>query len=119
MAADEADEFTATVSLEDHGIGLIDETSEIAGGFERSLLQKLDAADSSLQRVRRFVDKEREKQANNQLNTASQQIGALLNAFDAQSSNGNRDLPPALERRIEQQAAAIIENVVTAKDAAI
>lgn len=97
----------------------IDEAPEITGGVERSLLKKLDAAASSLQRARRFANEGREKQANSMLDTASQQLGAFLNALVGRASRGNRGLPTVLERRIERQASAAIDNIAAARDAAV
>lgn len=97
----------------------IEKSSEIRGGFERSLLKKLEAAADSLQRAKEFAAEGRDKQANNVLDTATKQLGAFLNAFDSQASKGNRKLPAALARRIRQQAESAIDNAATAKDAAI
>lgn len=95
----------------------IKETAEITGGFEKSLLKKLGAAEASLQRARQLVTEGREKQADNQLNTTSRQLGAFLNSFEGQATKGNRDPSNTLIRYINQQTEAAIDIVVAAKDA--
>lgn len=65
----------------------IEETS-LSKGRRRSLLAKVDAAEDSVDRARDEATDGREKQTNNQINTATKQLGALVNALEARRNGG-------------------------------
>lgn len=111
----------------------IDDSDAITGGTERSLLAKVEAAQGSVDRALSFVDEGRAQQANNQLGTGINQLGALLNELDAGSDgngtnksngNGNRrgnggGIPPALRRGLEGQTEGAIDSLTLARRADI
>lgn len=60
----------------------------LSKGQRRSLLAKVDAATESLGRARDEAADGRGKQANNQINAATKQLGALVNALEARKNGG-------------------------------
>ncbi len=90
------------------------------GGRERSLLAKLEAASDSVDRARGFRESGRGKQANDQLGTASRQVGAFLNELDTVGRGRGRDgLSPAVERSLRELAAAVTDQLARAQRAAV
>lgn len=115
-----------------------DRVTEEAGGRNtaRSITSKLDAAHSSLERALDEVDRGRNEQANNAIGTATNQLGALLNALadgsaasDGSAGNGRNGndeggessgngtaVPPSLRRTVRNQAELTIEHLADARD---
>lgn len=114
-------------SLTDEMAAEIEDSDAIAGGREESLTAKLDAACDSFERAESFAADGRSQPARNQLDTATQQMGAFLNQLAAFGGSGNGkgggrgtgapSLPRELRRTLTSQAEAVIERAATAKRA--
>lgn len=89
--ADKVEFIGKAIELVRQVIEIIDGSKKVDGGQERSLLAKLDSAMESLERAEGYATTQKEKQANNKLNTASKQLGAFLNQIDAMTKEkGNK-----------------------------
>lgn len=111
-------------------IDALEESDAVTGGRQRSLTAKLEAACDSLDRASSFEEDGRGRPAENQLDTATRQLGAFLNQLEAvgaetdeRTGNGpgggnNRpSFPEELQRVLSSQAEAVIDRVATAKGA--
>lgn len=96
----------------------IRDNESITGGQENSLVSQLEAAKKSLQRTLEEINDDRSQQANNALNTATRQLGAFLNHFDARQ-NGRWSVEDSNVFSITTQVEGAIENAAKAKDAEI
>lgn len=107
----------------------IEESSSVEGGRESAALAKLEAALGKLDDASKFADRRKAKQANNMLDTASQILGAFLNAVDAWTAgsaskgNGNGKGPdrPTQEfvRAVTGHAGGVIDQIALARRADI
>lgn len=90
------------------------------GGRERSLLAPLEAAGDSVERAVEFAAEDRGKQADNQLNTASRQVGAFLNQFETLDSGRPRDGPSDLVvRTVRGLAESVADQIALARRAPV
>lgn len=107
------------------------ESAELDRGLERSLLAKLDTAESKVEDGLAALNQGQEQQANGQFKAATRSIGAFLNQLSAgddsngrggggrgQGNNGSGagDLPETLERSIKQLAQNTIEQLSLARN---
>lgn len=98
----------------------VDEASPPSGGHERQLLAKLDAAADSLAAAAEHVEEDEPEAANHRLNTARRQIGAFINALEADRSSKNNDrVPKRLRIGLKVAAEDTIELLSRAREAGI
>lgn len=93
-------------------------SESITGRWENSLVSQLMAAEESFQRALDETEDDRSRQANNALNTATRQLGAFLNHFEARQ-NGGRSLEDSKAFSVMTRIEGAIENAVSAKEAEI
>ncbi|QSG01608.1 CARDB domain-containing protein [Natranaeroarchaeum sulfidigenes] len=96
----------------------IRDDDSITGGLENSLVSQLEASENSLQRALDEIKDKHSRQANNALNTATQQLGAFLNNFEARQ-NGRSSLKDSKAFSITTRIEGAIENAANAKKAEI
>lgn len=112
-----------------HAAGSLDDLvtflqgADLPKGLRNALLKKVRAARGSVDRAESMLSAGKVKQANDQLGTASKQLGALLNQLDADGlagGNGKGDgasLPSDVRRTVESAAEAAIDQVTLARRA--
>ena len=84
-------------------------------GTARSITSKLDAVSKSLDRALGEIDDGRDKQANNAISTAINQLGAVLNTIDGGRGRADR-IPDQFETVLRQYIEGTIESLAEARD---
>jgi hypothetical protein len=109
----------------------IDESNEVTGGHEQSLLSKLEATERKIDHTLRFLNDERVKQANQMLEVAARHLGSLLNQFEhkfgtdesqdrhdngrgpSNKGKGNRKGgPPSVSEAFERSITGRVERII-------
>lgn len=111
--------------------------SDVSKQAKRSLSKKLSTAHKKVEKAVSFVEDGRAKQANNQLNTASNALGAVLNYLEGKQNgtegdrngkgsgtgkgNGtsNADLPADFVRKLTQEVEGVLDLLADAREAQI
>lgn len=98
----------------------VEEASPPSGGQQRQLLAKLDGASDSLEQAEHHVDGSEPKEANNMLTRASRQLGAFINAVEADGQgNGQNEMPESRRIAFIEAARDSIELLSEARNAGI
>ena len=85
----------------------------------RSITANIDAALQSLNRCHMEINRGRNKQANNAITTAMNQLGALLNSIAATSGrNSKNDLDAAFRTTLENRTSLVIDHLADARSIA-
>ncbi|QCJ45959.1 CARDB domain-containing protein [Haloprofundus sp. MHR1] len=87
-------------------------TTELSGGQARSFEEKLTAVLKSLERATNECESGREKQANNAIGTAINQLGAVLNSFAALQRGAKKAREKSLSEQFVQGAVRQTENAI-------
>lgn len=82
----------------------------------RPISSKIDSALRSLERALSEIDRGRNKQTNNAINTATNQLGALLNSLDRETYN---NIPDNLVIAVNNTTELVIDNLSDARRADI
>lgn len=94
---------------------------------KRPLSKKLSNAEKKVEKAISFVESGRSKQANTQLNAASNVLGAVLNYLGGKQNGGKTrgndktsvDLPEDFARKVTQEVEGIIDLLADAREAQI
>lgn len=88
----------------------IEESSPPSGGTQRKLMAKLDAASEKLADAEHHVERSEPKRANNALRTASNQLGAFINAVEGDGAgNGRAKMSESSRRALVESASDTID----------
>jgi len=98
----------------------VEDVAPPSGGQEEQLLSKLAAAERSLSEAAHQVERSNPERANNKIRTASRQLGAFINAVEADGNGkGKSRLPESRRVTLLESARDTIELLSRAQDAAI
>lgn len=98
----------------------VEDAAPPSGGLEQQLLSKIDAAEDSLSDADHRIERSKPKQANNRIKTASRQLGAFINAVEADGKGkGKSSLPESRRVTFVESASDTIDLLSAAQTAHI
>jgi hypothetical protein len=112
-----ADLLSAAIDLIDELIERFRDVSSLPGNKERSFIAKLQNVRKKIERAQRAIGRGKQKQADNALNAAINQMGAFLNELD--TVKNDRAPSEAFVWSVEQSANAVIEQLARAREATL